>query len=529
MSKNSKPIFTASEGMKNEYCAKIVRIGEMKDIDGSDFLVQTIVDGNSIVISKGMFETGEAVIYCMNETQINKDFLSANNQFEIGCRELNKNAKEVESLIENGKVDEAKKLVGFFNKHGRVRLIRLRGCPSYGCIFKKESLTIWNKKIADENLEDYLTVDENGYEHPFEFDTVDGKLFAEAYVPPMPEVRHGRGDKLYRKRMKRVERFNRMVPGQFNFHYSTSQLQANMWRFNPDTPVTISNKLHGTSVICANVLTRIPIHLSITQKHHNKVVNHKINMLGRKENRFYWQKFANARRKNMLQNSLVKDYRIDYGSVYSSRGVIKNQYINKNVGPGFYGVDIWSEYGELLKPYIQKGITVYGEICGYLTGSDKMVQKGYDYGCKRGTNFIMPYRITFTDGDGNKTEWNVSEVYGWTVNLIKEHPELTECVRPISIFYHGTLGSLYPEINTGEHWHENVLQALKDDKERFGMEQNEPMCNNKVPREGIVVRIDDDEKAEAFKLKCFKFLSKEGAELDANGADIEMVDAYGQK
>ena len=245
MSKSTKPIFTASENMKNEYCAKIVHIGEMKDIEGSDFLVQTIVDGNSIVISKGMFETGEPVIYCMNETQLNKEFLSVNNQFEIGSLELNKNAKEVLALMDEGKNDEAKKLVGFFNKHGRVKLIRLRGCPSYGCIFKKQSLANWNKKLEDVNLEDYFTVDENGYEHPFEFDTVDGKLFIEAYVPPMPQESHRRGDKLFRKRMKKLQRFDRMVPGQFAYHYSTSQLQANMWRFTPDTIVTISNKLHG--------------------------------------------------------------------------------------------------------------------------------------------------------------------------------------------------------------------------------------------------------------------------------------------
>jgi hypothetical protein len=529
MSKNTKPIFTASENMKNEYCAKIVRIGEMKNIEGSDFLVQTIVDGNSIVISKGMFETGEPVIYCMNETQLNKEFLSVNNQFEIGSLELNKNAKEVLALMDEGKNDEAKKLVGFFNKYGRVKLIRLRGCPSYGCIFKKESLVNWNKKLEDVNLEDYFTVDENGYEHPFEFDTIDGKLFAEAYVPPMPEVRHGRTDKLFRKRMKKLQRFNRMVPGQFSYHYSTSQLQANMWRFTPDKVVTISDKLHGTSSCNANVLTKIPIRLSLTQQYSNKVIKREIKMLRCKEQRFYWQRDIVKKRRKALEAKLIQNYRIDYGPVYSSRGVIKNQYINKNVTPGFYGVDIWSEYGELLKPYIPKGITVYSEICGYLTGSDKMIQKGYDYGCKRGENFIMPYRITFTDPEGNKTEWNVTEVYGWTINLIKEHPELAERVHPINILYHGTLGGLYPEISTTEHWQENVLQALKDDKEHFGMELNEPMCINKVPREGIVIRIDDDEKAEAFKLKCFKFLSKEGAELDANGVDIEMADAYGQK
>lgn len=528
MSKNSKPIFTASEEMKSEYCAKIVRIGEMKPIEGSDFLVQTIVDGNSIVVSKGMFETGEPVIYCMNETQLNKEFLSVNNQFELGVCELNKNAKEVLALMDEGKNDEAKKLVGFFNKNGRVKLIRLRGCPSYGCIFKKESLEIWNKKIADVNLEDYFTVDENGYEHPFEFDTVDGKLFAEAYVPPMPQESHRRGDKLFRKRMKKLQRFDRMVPGQFAYHYSTSQLQANMWRLTPITVVTISTKCHGTSSINANILTRIPIKLSMVQRHNNKVINRELKMVSRKEQRFYWQREIVQKRIKSLKGKYIQDYRIDYGPVYSSRGVIKNQYINKNVTPGFYGVDIWSEYGELLKPFIPKGITVYSEICGYLTNSDKMIQKKYDYGCKRGENFIMPYRITFTDPDGNKTEWNVNEVYGWTINLIKEHPELASRVKPIDILYHGTLGDLYPEISRTEHWQENVLQAMKDDKEHFGMELDEPLCVNKVPREGIVIRIDDDEKAEAFKLKTDKFYFAEGEAVSRGEADIEMMDGYGK-
>ena len=135
--------------------------GEMKGIEGSDFLVQTFVDGFSIVVQKGQFTEGEPVIYCMNETALNKDFLAANNQFEIGLAEMNANAKEVMALQEEGKIDEAKKLVGFFNKHGRVKLIKLRGCPSYGCIFKKDSLVRWKKKLADEDLESYFTVDES--------------------------------------------------------------------------------------------------------------------------------------------------------------------------------------------------------------------------------------------------------------------------------------------------------------------------------------------------------------------------------
>ena len=100
MQKEKKRLFSASENMKQEYCAEIVRIGEMKPIEGSDFLVQTIVDGFSIVVSKDEFTEGEPVIYCMNETALNKDFLSVNNQFEIGERDLNVNAAEVNAIMD---------------------------------------------------------------------------------------------------------------------------------------------------------------------------------------------------------------------------------------------------------------------------------------------------------------------------------------------------------------------------------------------------------------------------------------------
>ena len=67
---------------------------------------------------------------------------------------------------------------------------------------------------------------------------------------------------------------------------------------------------------------------------------------------------------------------------------------------------------------------------------------------------------------------------------------------------------------------------MMNDKEHFGMEELEPMCKNKSYREGIVLRIDDDPFAEAFKLKCKKFLQKEAALIDKGEVDIEMQDTY---
>ena len=92
--------------------------------------------------------------------------------------------------------------------------------------------------------------------------------------------------------------------------------------------------------------------------------------------------------------------------------------------------------------------------------------------------------------------------------------------------YSGTLSELYPQISTETHWQENVLEALKSEK-RFFMEMEEPMNIAKMPREGIVIRIQDDPVAEAFKLKCIKFLEKEAKNIDKGEVDIEMKEKEG--
>ena len=64
---------------------------------------------------------------------------------------------------------------------------------------------------------------------------------------------------------------------------------------------------------------------------------------------------------------------------------------------------------------------------------------------------------------------------------------------------------------------------MKNDKEHFGMEEDEPLCKNKVPREGIVIRIDGDKFARAWKLKTMRHLAHEGKMNDSGEANIEDV------
>lgn len=229
----AKEVFTLSEKAKLEYSCTVVQIGEVKPVEGSDFLGSTLVNGNPIVVRKDQIKEGDIMIYAPIETVLNKQFLSVNNLFEIGEKELNSNFKEVQALINEGKKEDAKKKVGFFNKHGRVKLIRLRGCPSMGFLIEKESLVKWKPKLQDVDFSQYVDKD---------FDTIDGELFVKVYVPYVPPVRTR--DKSA-KRDKKLKRFSRLIEGEFKFHYDTQQLARNIHLIKPDDKVLITNKLHG--------------------------------------------------------------------------------------------------------------------------------------------------------------------------------------------------------------------------------------------------------------------------------------------
>jgi len=391
--------------------------------------------------------------------------------------------------------------VGFFNKTGRVRAIRLGGIQSMGYLFSLDELAKYNPNVKNINLDELVGED---------FDTVDGELFIKAYVPFVPQ-RGSKGDGKSRDRKlnKKIEKFDRMIKGEFSFHYSTDPLPKCINRIKPTDVVTISFKLHGTSICIGNVHIKTP----------KKLPFHKL----------LWNKFVDFT--GLFKKHRITDYIVEYGNVTSSRKVIKNQYINKDVNEGYYGIDIYTEYGNLMYPYLDEGMTIYGEIIGYVSGSEKMIQPEYDYGCNKGENKLMIYRITTTNDNGTKKEWNVFDVKNWTEKLIEEHPEIADRIHVIDIAYHGTLADLYPELSLTEHWHENVLEKMREDKKRFNMEKNCPFCVNKVPFEGIVLRIDDDDIAEAFKLKTKKFQKREAKLMDdiADGKEElseEMAETY---
>lgn len=230
-------ILSASPEMKVEYCAQVVRIGELKPIEGSDFLAQTMVSGTSMVVRKDEFKTGDYAIYCKNETVLNSVFLSKNNLYELSEFMRNSNRDKVialqeqlsllgmkvnrteEELTKQQEVEaQIKSLCGFFNKHGRVKMIKLRKVPSFGFLIKLEDLVKWKPQAKDIDLSEYILNEEMGI--GMDFDTVCDEKFIQVYIPPVQTPRtSSSSQKAFKKRQKHIERFERISKEDFKFHY----------------------------------------------------------------------------------------------------------------------------------------------------------------------------------------------------------------------------------------------------------------------------------------------------------------------
>lgn len=475
-------MLTKSKDFLQEYCATVVKIGTITPIEGTDFLGTTLVNGFPIIVRKDLIHEGDIMIYCPIETQLDNGFLSANNLYEWSNRHLNLNYEEVEDCINQDGIEAAKKMVGFFNKYGRVRILRLRGQASMGYLTSIQSLYAWGARLDEVDWEKCIGMD---------FDEVDGERFIQVYIPP----KKPQSERLTKeqRRNKRINKINRMIPGEFSFHYDTQQLNRNMHRFNPEDVVDISVKMHGTSICMGNVQVKKPKQFKF------KPFNWLHSLLPLK-----WQKLEPG-----------------YDIVYSSRTVIKNSDLNSTLQGGYYSKDVWGDYAQLFGPYIPKDMEVFGEIVGYVTDTQTMIQKGYDYGCLPGKNKLYIYRVRTKNPDGTHKEWNLSEIAEGLGEVLHNNPDLKEHIDIVPILYRGTLGALYSEIPTDHHWHENVLAALKQEH-AFLMEEPEPFCKIKSPREGIVLRIVDDPIAEAFKLKCINFLEKEAKQVDKGEINLDV-------
>jgi len=452
------------------YSAFIFKVENIRKHSNADRLQCVSVAGQNVITDMST-QVGEYYIYFPIECTINKDFLSFLNAFED----------------KTANADTTKR--GFFNKHGRVRAIRLRGERSEGYAIPTKQLADWMK----------LDVNDLNDLHGISFDTINETSICDKYVPKIKASSGNNG-----KKAETANKESRLVEDQFRLHTDTDNLRRNTDKIKASDHISVSYKMHGTNATIGKVLCK-------------------------------------QQPKSWLEKLLIKlgfaEREVGYDLVWGSRRVVKNRFFSekKNNPNHYYDEDLWGVMATQLKDKVEDGITLYGEIVGFTTGG-AYIQPDYDYGCvpPEGTaydsmlynvsathsNFYV-FRISYTDPKGRVHEFTWKEIVAYC---------LRHGLSKVPLFYDGDVVDFCKE---------NEIDPFDDDKsigeavvevlEAKYLEQRCNMCANDVPNEGVVVTVrpclEGDEFFNAnvrrYKLKSFAFLERETAKLDKGEVGME--------
>ncbi len=349
-------------------------------------------------------------------------------------------------------------LATYLAKGNRVRTIKLKGIISNGLAVELSKFYKYDKTDALKFCEGYS------------FTSLGTTEICKKWAPPVKvavtSTKKGRKGKV----------ISRIIPGQFNFHIDTEQLLRNIHKIKPDSIISISRKIHGTSAIVSHALVKRP--LNIVEK--------------------------------FLQRIGIKINDTMYDYLYSSRTVVKNG----AQSTGFYFVDIWSKAGEdNFKGKLHQGESVYYEIVGYLPNTQSFIQKNYAYGCKPGEYKIAVYRITKTGLDGNVVE------YSWQA-MKQRCQELN--VPMVEEYYFGLANNKWviDQNFTEEIWRQEFIRALQHQYLEKSCFDCFDVKGKAIPDEGIVIRVEGL-GIEVYKLKSEAFLLRENQMKDEEVIDIE--------
>lgn len=456
------------------YAASIVEVKTLKPIPKAEKVQVAVLYGNSVIVGIDT-KIGDKVLFFPVECAISQEILASNNLYRKNVG-LNKDTDSPG---------------GYFEQSGRVKCIKFLGQKSEGVALPLESLACFG-------------VDPNDIPVGVDFDFIVGNEVCRKYVP---RVNPGR---LSTNQPKKKRAEDRIIDGQFKFHFDTENLRRNIHQIDIDDTVSISKKLHGTSAVFSNVLV---------------------------ERELSWYE-------KIMDLIGLPVQKSKYGFVWSSRKVVKGiDGIEKEGTNHYYGSDVWGHVAKTVEPNLPKGYTVYGEIVGYTPEGgaiQSMKDKVFDYGCKPGQHKFFVYRATVTNADGVVVELSWPQLrefcevyefnlvpelyYGSIGEWLDDHVRygLWKAITEKTLLEHGE--AKYDNESRDEAFRQLLLEKLE---EYYVHDQDCDLCSTGVPAEGIVLRKDCLRKAESFKLKSFRFLRSESEDLDEGKADIETEEAEG--
>jgi hypothetical protein len=349
---------------------------------------------------------------------------------------------------------------GFFDDSRRVRAQPFMKVKSEGYFTELSSLEWTGANISKLKVGD-------------SFEELNGQSICCKYINPRTKIQGAGGKKLTKKKS---------VPT-FLEHSDTAQFKYNSHKIMLGDLISIQSKLHGTS--------------------------HRSGYLEVTHDLPKWKLLINKFATVFPTSS--------FQYVTGTRRVI----LSGSKKEGFHGSDDFRyDVTEAIKDSLEQGMTIYGEICGYVNGKpvmsthntkdlkDKRVSKKYGptitykYGCVEGESRFHVYRITMTSSKGYVTEFTQPQLVKWCVDRgILPSYDLVE-----PFFFDGDLESL-----------NKLVDELTERDELLSEDYHDASQIN----EGVIIRVDNaDMKPLFLKNKSYLFKVMEGIASEKE-VDIE--------
>lgn len=430
-------IMKLEQPVNANYAAVVVQINSLHDLKADDTgklncdnVVGTSLLGYQAIVSKDT-KVGDIGIVFPAETQLSADFCKYNNLYAKS--ELNADS-------------EAK---GYINEKGRIKAVKFRGHRSDALFMPLNSLLALHG-VLEEDIAQLKVGDV--------FDKLAGSVVCQKYVIPVKGSRLEKNKQAAKQR--RVD--EKFLPR----HFDTDNYFRNKDTVPRDATVTMTAKLHGTSVRLGNVLVKRPLK--------------------------WYERLA---QKIGID---VREWEYDY--IAGSRRVIKDP--KDNDQNHWYETDVWTAALEPVRGAIPEGYVIYGELIGW-TG-DKPIQPKYTYNVPQGTNMLYVYRVAHVNPQG------VAIDLAW--DQVKE-------------FCNDRSLTHVPELGKFAAWECEVLVEKYLDTRFFdsGHKNCPPLSDPKTVDEGVCIRVDGLVPY-ILKAKSPKFLRHETELLDAEVVDIESTE-----
>lgn len=422
--------FNAPEN--ENYAATVVTIQEITPLEedkrtgqqACDNVVGVTIFGFQAIVGKDT-KVGDRGLIFPAECQLSDEFCRENNLYRHGDRNKDEGAK------------------GYLEDNRRVRAMKFRGHRS-DCLFMPLSSLSYIKGLKVEDMPEGAT-----------FDHIDDHEICKKYVIERTNKE---------KRLeKNKDKFTRVDKKFLPEHYDTDNYFRNVDTIPAGRWVTITQKLHGTSIRVGHTVVA--------------------------------RKLTIRDRAGRLIGAKVQDHEMDY--VFGSRHAIKD--INNPNQDHFYSTDIWTEEGKKLEGMIPENFLLYGELVGY-TPNGAPIQKNYTYQVPKGTCDLYIYRVAFINEKGYIVDLSWEQVVEFCNDRgLKTVPEL----------YSGPM----PTQKEIEEW-------FIDKRFKETYPQAVPLDPESPVDEGVCIRVDGIAPY-ILKAKGPTFYEHETKMLDEEAVDVE--------